>query len=72
MSEPKQIEEDENVELVPVPMSPETIAALVNFARKVGEPPMIAAAMLLADLLEDEDFLDAVDDPNGVEPQILN
>ena len=68
MSKPEQIEDDEDVELVPVPMSPETIAALVNFARKVGETPMIAAAMLLEDLLSDEEFWEAVDDPAGVEP----
>ena len=71
MSDPEQIE-DEDVELVPVPMSPETIAALCRFAKRIGEAPAIALGMLVEDLLEDEDFWDAVDDPNGVEPRTVN
>jgi hypothetical protein len=71
MSEPEQIE-DEEVELVPVPMRPETLAALVRFADRIGEAPGIALGMLVEDLLEDETFWDAVDDETGVEPQMTH
>jgi hypothetical protein len=71
MSEPEQIE-DEEIELVPVPMRPETRAALRRFAERIGEPPGIAAGMLFEDLLEDEDFWEAFEDSTEVEPQTLN
>lgn len=70
MSELPKIEDDE-FELVPVPMSAETRAKLNTFANKVGERPIMAAAMLLEDLLEDQDFWDSVNDSNGVEPQTV-
>ena len=72
MCKPEQIEDDDDVELVPVPMGPETRAALRRFAERIGEPPSIAAGMLFEDLLEDEDFWEAVDDPTGIEPQTIN
>jgi hypothetical protein len=54
--------QDDGIELVPVPMGPETRARLVAFARAVGKPPAEAAGALLNDLLEDQDFWDAAAD----------
>jgi hypothetical protein len=64
--------DEEEFELVPVPMSAQTRSKLNTFAHKVGEYPIMAAAMLLEDLLEDQDFWDSVDDPHGVEPKAIN
>jgi len=64
-------DDDDGIEQVPVPMSAETRARLKAFAERIGEHPVIAAGMLLEDLLDDEDFWDAVEDPAGVEPQVL-
>lgn len=51
--------EDEDVELVPVPMGRETRARLVEFAKAIDEKPIDAAGMLLDDLLRDDKFWNA-------------
>ena len=51
--------QEQDVELVPVPMSAETRRRLVAFAAAVGKRPTAAAAELLSELLQDDDFWNA-------------
>ncbi len=48
--------EDDDVEIVPIPMDAATRRRLVDVSREAGDRPMMVAASLLAALLrEDED-----------------
>ena len=51
--------EEDDVELVPVPMGRETRARLVRFARATGRKPQDAAAALLDDLLVEDEIHNA-------------
>jgi hypothetical protein len=51
--------QENDVELVPVPMSAETRRRLVAFAAAIGKLPTQAAAELLDDLLHDDEFWNA-------------
>lgn len=48
-----------------------TARRLVVFARRVGLPVGAAAAALLRDLLGDEDFWDAAEDPVGADGSLV-
>lgn len=47
---------DDDVELVPVPMGRATRQRLVAFSRAVGMGETVAAGVLLADILSDDEF----------------
>jgi hypothetical protein len=49
-------EDDEGIELVPVPMDRATRQRLARFAAAIGEQPIHAASKLMRDLLSDDEF----------------
>lgn len=53
------LEDDDDVELVPIPMDRETRTRLVRFAKAIGKPPVDAAGSLLSTLLVDDEFWNA-------------
>lgn len=66
------LEDDDEIELVPVPMDRATRARLARFARLSGDRAVMAAGAILRDVLADEDFWEAAEDPTGVEPRTVN
>ncbi len=57
MSQTKRVpkEEDDDVEVVPIPLDRETIERLIRLARLVGMHPVGCASSLLHDLMRDDE-----------------
>lgn len=49
------LQEDDGTDVVPIPMDRETRERLVKLSRKLGDPPARVAALLLRDILIDDE-----------------
>jgi hypothetical protein len=61
-------DEDEEVFVVPIMVGAATLRRLMDYARLLGEKPIVAAEWLLEDVLHDTQLWDSVEDLTGVEP----
>lgn len=58
-------DDEEGVELVPVPMGRKTRERLARFAAALGKQPIHAAGKLMRDLMSDDEFYNAAAEEGG-------
>jgi hypothetical protein len=59
MSRLRAEQNEEDVEVVPIPLDGATLTRLAKFGQATGQHPVDAASALLRELLKDDDFFNA-------------